>query len=76
MVFDMRGRKDPRPFEEIREHFRDRCSKPIEFQILVDDFECAKKTSTFSKMSKCRTSIEKRDGHYAVHVKGETCACA
>jgi hypothetical protein len=76
MIFDARGKKNPEPLEEIREYVTRNCHSPIDFTILVDSSECAKLATTFSKMSKCQTETVKKDGHYEIRIKGDSCACS
>lgn len=75
MVFDARGKKHPEPLEMIRNHFRQNCRQKIDISILVDSSECAKTASAFAQMSKCKTEIEKAEGHFIIKVKGDMCSC-
>ena len=76
MTVDARGMKHPEPLKKLRDLMRDNCRKEIDVKLLVDTSQCSTTVDAFAKMSKCKTSIQKADGHYIVRISGEMCSCA
>lgn len=75
MKIDARGMKHPMPLEEIRAQMRKLCKQPVDIELLVDSSEYSKTISTFARMSKCKTKIDRADGYYIIRISGDSCTC-
>jgi len=60
-------------FVKLKEIMCSSCGKEVDVDILVKSGSDSRKVNAFASMSGCRTRIEKKEGHYIVHISGYAC---
>jgi len=60
-------------FVKLKEIMCSSCSEEVNVDILVKSGSDSRKVNAFASMSGYRTSIEKKEGYYLVHISGYAC---
>ena len=73
MVIDAREIELQELFLNLKEMICSSCVKEVAVDVLVKSGSDSRKVNAFASMSGYRTSIEKKEGYYVVHISGYAC---